>query len=226
MNFRSLSPRKPSLAFLAAALLAGCGGAPSTPSSATAAAQPPASASGIFNKPVRVDSLTNDILMKYDHDHSGRLDLVGGGGVSAPGQTRDERLRKETVRQLVAGKNGRGQKVVYTISTYTRRDLFYAADADRDDRVTRDELLAAIAAFDQDRDQLLSRRGLWGWLTFKTKGEYDKLATAYGEVRLDVQRVELPFEDAAGRRAIEAEGYVEQGTPDDDLKSAWENTGN
>lgn len=217
---------KPSLVLLTAALLTGCAAAPSAPPAASAVSQVPAQAEGIFNKPVRVDSLTNEILAKYDHDRNGRLELVGGGGWTLPGQTRDERLRKETVRQVVRGKDGQIQKFVYTISTYTRRDMFYAADANDNDRVTREELLELVTSFDKDRNESLSRRGLWGWLTFKAKGEYDQLATHYGEVRLDFERREIRFDDVAGRQAVEAEGaIVEQATPEDDLKTAWEKAG-
>ena len=199
-----MSLRRPLLALGAALLLAGCGhGAPAAPAAARAKVVQPVATRGIFNQPVVIDAWLNDALHRYDHDRDGDLDLARGGWFA-----RDERERQETVRQVERDERGQVVRIRYTTYTYTLRDLFYAADRDADRLATRSELTAVLTKFDGDANGELTRRGLWGLITFKPKGEYDHFRAAYGERMADVEHREVDVNDRAEQIAIEREAPV------------------
>lgn len=196
-----MSFRRPLLALLAAATLAGCGRATTTaPAAPQVKAAAPATAQGIFDKPVVIGAWLNDNLARYDHNRDGDIDLARTGWFA-----RDERERQETTRHEERDQQGRLVRIRYTTYTYTLRDLFYAADRNADQTATRAEVEAVLAKFDADANGELSRRGLWGLITFKPKKEYDQFKAAYGERVSDVEHRELDVNDRAGQIAIERE---------------------
>ena len=194
-----------------ALLAAGCGKAPTAvPAPASKAPAATAQAQGIFNQPVVIDAWLHENLTRYDHNRSGAVDLGKTGWFA-----RDERTRQETVRREERDQAGKVVKLVYTTYVYTLRDLWYAADRNADQKATREEIAAVMATFDADKNGELSRRGLWGLVTFKPKGEYDKFRDAYGERVSDVERREVDVNDRAGQLAIEREApLVDQPTRD------------
>ena len=193
---------RPLTLLLALGLLAGCSRAPSPAAPQVKAAAAP-QAKGLFNQPVVIDAWANDALYRYDHDRDGAIDLAKDGWFR-----RDERVRHEIVRTEQRNPQGKLISVRYTTYTYTLRDLFYAADRDVDQRVTRAELIGPIAKFDADANGELTRRGLWGLITFKPKGEYDRFRDAYGERISDVDHRDVDVNDRAGQIAIEREAPV------------------
>ncbi len=192
---------RPLAALAALAMLAGCGrstaNAPAAPRVKTPAV---ATAQGVFNQPVVIDAWLNDALARYDHNRDSDIDFAPTGWFA-----RDERERQETVRREERDEQGRLVRLRYTTYTYTLRDLFYAADRDADRTATRSELTAVLAKFDANSDGELTRRGLWGLITFKPKGEYDRFRDAYGERIADVDHRDVDVNDRAGQIAIERE---------------------
>jgi hypothetical protein len=196
--------RRPLLALLAAAaMLSACGKAPATAPAAPAKAAAAPAAQGIFNRPVVIDAWVTDALARYDHNRDGDIDFRPTGWFA-----HDERERREVVRHDQRDEKGRLVRIRYTIYTYTLRDLFYAADRDADQAATRDEITAVVAKHDGDRDGELTRRGLWGLVTFKPKGEYDKFRDAFGERVSDVDHRDVDVNDRTEQLAIEREAPV------------------
>lgn len=199
-----MSLRRPLLALVALALLAGCGRTTSTaPAAPRVKVASQAQAQGIFNQPVVIDAWVNDALHRYDHNRNGRIDLARTGWFAA-----DERERHETVRHEQRDEKGRVVRIRYTTYTYTLRDLFYTADRDVDQVAERAEVVKAMAKFDADANGELTRRGLWGLITFKAKGEYDKFRAAYGERVSDVDHRDVDVNDRKEQLLIEKEAPV------------------
>ncbi|MNS44526.1 EF hand [compost metagenome] len=207
---------------VAALMLAGCGAQPQAPVAVQASAQD-AQAKGVFNRPVPVTHALNEVFADYDHNRNGQIDLRLPSGYVPPYMTHDERIRKETTRSVERDRDGRITRIIYTTHTYSLQDLFTTADLDRNGVITGEELQGLVVSFDQDHDGQLTRRGLWGWLTRKEKGEYDLYQSQYGESRIDVRRDVIDVRNRAAQEQIEAEAHmVETETPDEDLKSAFE----
>lgn len=142
-------------------VLVGCGAQPSAlPLKQANAAK--AEANGLFNRPVAVLKTVAEILADYDHNRNGQIDIKRPSGFWPPFGGRDELTRRETIRSEERDREGRVVKVIYTTYIYSRVELFYAADADQDGVLRRDELQHVIASFDQDGDGMLTRRGFWG----------------------------------------------------------------
>lgn len=199
-------------------MLVGCGVQPSAPSLSQADAAN-AEANGITNKPVAVLKTVAEILADYDHNRNGGIEIRRPTGFWPPFIGRDELTRKETVRSEERNRDGRVVKVIYTTYTYSRAELFYAADADHDGVIHRDELQDVIASFDRDRDGMLTRRGFWGWVTRKDKGEYDLFVNQYGEQQIDYRRDEFEKWDREGQERMEGGAVmVEAPTPLEELK--------
>lgn len=196
---------RPLTALATLALLAGCGRATvTTPVQPRVKPQATATAQGLFTRPVVViDAWLNDALSRYDHNRDGDIDLERTGWFAS-----DERERHETVRHEERDEQGRVVRIRYTTYTYTLRDLFYAADRDADRTASRKELAAVLATFDANTDGELTRRGLWGLITFKPKGEYDRFRDAYGERIADVEHREVDVNDRKGQIAIEREAPI------------------
>ena len=209
---------KLALILTASLLIAGCGAQPQAVTGAHVASSG-AQAEGIFNRPVKVEKLLAEVLMKYDHNRNGVIELRKPAGFLPPFLRPDERLRQETTRVAEKDRNGRVIRVVYTTHTYTRRDMFYSADTNRDDVVTRQELQALVASFDKDQDGELTRRGVWGWVTRKEKGEHDRLNDQYGEELIETDRREFSPFDAEAMAGFEADHpLVDTVTPAEELK--------
>ena len=205
-------------------LLVGCGVQPSSPLSSQADGAN-AEANGIFNKPVSVLKAVADIFSGYDHNRNGQIDMARSGGFWPPFLGRDELTRKETVRSEERDRQGR-VKVIYTTYTYSRAELFYAADADHDGVVRRDDLLGVVAKFDRDGDGMLTRRGFWGWITRKDKGEYDLFVNQFGEKQIDYRRDEFEKWDIEGQERLEGGSVmVDAPTPLEELKPTSASTG-
>jgi hypothetical protein len=197
-------------------LLAGCGAKPVAPVALQATTP---SAQGIFNRPVQLTDEVNHVFDAYDHNRDGKIEAVAPGGVWSPWVAKDERVRKETIRSEDRDSHGFVVRVTYTTYTYAHRDLFQTADTNHDTSVTREELGKVLAGFDKDHDELLTRRGLWGWITRKEKGEYDLYQGQYGEELIDTHRDVF----GPGHHALEQEAtMVSAPTAAEDLKSAFD----
>ena len=123
-----------------------------------------------------VNHIVTEAMYKYDHNKSGVIDLKRPDGIVNRFKNPDERIRSNTTVNSYSD-----DKLTVSTSVYTMRDLFYAADADRDGKVTRDELMAEVKKFDKDGNGEMTSRGFWGWLTRKPKQELDLFKKEFGE---------------------------------------------
>ena len=89
--------------------------------------------------------------------------------------------------------------------------------------ITREELTLLINGFDKDADGKLTRRGLWGWLTRKEKGEYDLYQSRYGETLVGSHRDVIDVLNTQAQHDLEAVAtMVDTATPSEDLKTAFD----
>lgn len=115
---------------------------------------------------ISINRLAARILGNYDHNRNGAIDLA---------KPKREIERRESMHFADR----------IEISTYTQRKLFEAADTNKDQQVTLDELKAAITPFDENGDGNLETRG-WAW---NPKKEYEKFDDAWGEDRTSVVHI-------------------------------------
>lgn len=129
-----------------------------------------------MGKTLSVNHIVTDAMYKYDHNKNGVIELNRPDGIMNRLKNPDERIRSRTDVNSF-------KEDSLTISTqvYSMRDLMYAADANRDGKVTREELTAQVQKFDKDGDGQMTARGFWGWLTRKPKQELDFFNKEFGE---------------------------------------------
>lgn len=151
MQFKSFVP-----AIVAAALLmAGCSKAPVTTAASMQAAQA-AEAKSVLAHTVSVDWLVNELMADHDFNQNGVLDLTKSKNPFKPSEGSTASLAWEY-----------------------KHKLFVDADADKDGKVTRDELDKKIRSYDVDGDGKLHARGALGALKKEALGELDKLDKDY-----------------------------------------------
>jgi hypothetical protein len=150
MQFKSFVP-----ALMATALLmAGCSKAPVT-TAAMAASSSAAEAKSILAHTVSVDWLVNNLMADHDFNQNGVIDLT-------------------------KSKNPFAQEASTASVTWEyKKKLFVDADADKDGKVTRDELDKKIRSYDVDGDGKMHSRGLLGAAKKQAPGELDKLDKDY-----------------------------------------------
>lgn len=129
-----------------------------------------------MGKVMSVNHIVTEAMYKYDHNKSGVIDLKRPEGIMNRFKNPDERVRSNTTVNSYSD-----DQLTVATSVYSMRDLFYAADADRDGKVTRDELRAEVQKFDKNGDGEMTSRGFWGWLTRKPKQELDLFKKEFGE---------------------------------------------
>ena len=137
---------------------------------------------------ISINSMVADIMVKYDHNKNGQIDLKRPEGLKEKFLNPDERVRSKTSSYVLPDAEGQ-DRITISQQVYTMRDLFYAADANRDNAVTREELEASISKFDENKDQKLDSRGFMGWLKREAKGERDKFNQDFGEKLTDYNSV-------------------------------------
>lgn len=135
-----------------------------------------------MGKTLSVNHIVTEAMYKYDHNKNGVIDLKRPDGIWNKLKNPDERVRSKTDVQSY-----KEDQLTVSTSVYTMRDLFYAADANRDGSVTREELTAEVKKFDKDGNGEMSSRGFFGWLKslFNSKGnpkqELDLFNKEFGE---------------------------------------------
>ncbi|MDB5097342.1 MAG: hypothetical protein JWM80_1763 [Cyanobacteria bacterium RYN_339] len=155
MQFKSTM----SVMIAAALLLAGCGKA--TVTSATAANENAAQAKSILARTVSVDWLVNELMADQDFNQNGVLDLAKSKNILKPSE----------------GSTGAASSG--SIGYEYKFKLFKDADADKDAKVTRDELDKKIRSYDKDGDGKMHARGLLGAAKKEAPGELDALDKDY-----------------------------------------------
>lgn len=141
-----------------------------------------------MSKSISVSAYVNQTLVKYDHNKNGFIDLKRPDGIINKLKNPDERVRSKS---SVTPSFDEDKTVNVTSQVYTQRDLFYRADENHDDKVTREELEKVVKSFDKDGDGQLGFRGFWGWLTRKPKQEGDLFNKAYGEKLTSYSSVDI-----------------------------------
>lgn len=135
-----------------------------------------------MGKTLSVNHIVTEAMYKYDHNKNGVIDLKRPDGIWNKLKNPDERVRSKTTVNSY-----QEDQLTVSTSVYTMRDLFYAADANRDGSVTRDELMAEVKKFDKDGNGEMGSRGFFGWLKslFNPKGnpkqELDLFNKEFGE---------------------------------------------
>jgi Ca2+-binding EF-hand superfamily protein len=108
---------------------------------------------------VSISRLVNSIVNDYDRNGNGVIDLKANG--------RDESyFDKREVRETP-------NETVITDTRYSYDALFLRADADKDNKVTKDEITAVANEFDKDKNGKLTVRSFWDWISGKPEGELD-----------------------------------------------------
>lgn len=150
MQFKTFVP-----AMIAATLLvAGCSKAPAITAAQSTSASA-AEAKSILAHTVSVDWLVNNLMGDHDFNQNGLIDLT-------------------------KSKNPFGQEAGTASVTWEyKKKLFVEADADKDGKVTRDELDKKIRSYDADGDGKMHSRGLLGAAKKQPLGELDKLDKDY-----------------------------------------------
>ncbi len=139
-----------------------------------------------MGKQLSVNHIVTEAMYKYDHNKSGVIDLKRPDGIWNKLKNPDERVRSKTDVNSY-----KEDQLTISTSVYTMRDLFYAADANRDGQVTREELAAEVKKFDKDGDGQMTSRGFWGWLTRKPKQELDLFNKEFGEKMTNYGSVDI-----------------------------------
>lgn len=139
-------------------------------------------------KSISVPSYVNQTLVKYDHNQNGVIDLKRPDGIMNKLKNPDERVRSKS---SVTPSFDPDKTVNVSSQAYTQRDLFYRADENHDDKVTREEIEKVVKSFDKDNDDKLGFRGFWGWLTRKPKQEGDLFNKEYGEKLTNFSSVDI-----------------------------------
>jgi Ca2+-binding EF-hand superfamily protein len=129
-----------------------------------------------------VNDVSERVFAAYDADRNGAIEFRGAD--------RREMTRQQERVEPAGGANpfGTDQRLVRVTSTWTQVSLFVAADTDDDGSVTREEMQAAIAPFDADRDGRLSSRG---WAFWQPPGELERFDRAYAEQLVGIARTPL-----------------------------------
>lgn len=127
-----------------------------------------------------INRVVSDIFLAYDHNKNGVIELerpkAQGGLLSKIGNrlnNPDERVRSNT--------NVYSSEDEIKVSTHvtTRNHLFIAADANKDKKVTPEELKLFISEnYDVNKNGELDSRG---WKFWQPKGEKQKFNKDYGE---------------------------------------------
>ena len=118
---------------------------------------------------IAINRLVSRIISAYDHNHNGVVEL------QKPQREVDRREVRHTPDYI-------------EYSTWTREKLFAAADTNKDQKVTAEELTAQVAKFDTNGDGKLETRG-WVW---NPRKEYEHFEAAFGEELLHQTHVPLP----------------------------------
>lgn len=166
------------------ASLAACGAQP--------APLPPAAHQAVDKQALfsrSVNKLTTDIFVAYDHNKNGVIELerpAGGSFWQRVGSLlfwRDERVRSVTSTYTL------NDELTLTTRVYTRFPLFFAADADHDQRLTMAELHHFIATrYDANGDGTLQARGLTFW---REKNEIERFNSDFGERLMTYREIDL-----------------------------------
>ena len=169
--------------------------------------------------PKLVTSVVARAMTLYDHNRNGRIDLVKPAGLDAI-RTDNEAYRVEW-RALL------GIKDEIVVGAFTMRDLFYAADRNRDNLVTRNELESAIARYDTNHDGLLSVRSFGNWLLARPLAEWGRFKRMLGEERVRVEEFDTRRDLRRRRRAarVDAQRVTLSPAPRERLITVPDNSG-
>ncbi len=116
---------------------------------------------------MRVDHIVRNVLVKFDHDGNGVIDLPTGGARAGATGAADERFRLAKIKHAPGYQR-----------TIDLRDLFAAANTNGDRFVTSDELRNLVSKFDRDGDGALDEGNLFAKMTSLT--EFQQFTRKFG----------------------------------------------
>jgi hypothetical protein len=127
-----------------------------------------------------IQRLVTDIMTNYDHNKSGAIELepfkTSGNFIQKAAQRAknpDERVRSSTNSYTI------GDELTVNSTVRTQHQLFVAADANGDKKVTRQELVKFISEnYDSNKNGELESRGAKVW---KPAEELQKFEKDFGE---------------------------------------------
>jgi hypothetical protein len=126
-----------------------------------------------------IQRIVNDIMLNYDHNKNGVIELERPKATGNMLQRAAERMKNpdERVRSN-STTYSTGDEINISTTVRTQHHLFIAADADNDKKVTRQELLKFVETYDTNKNGELDSRGAKVW---KAAEELQKFNKDFGE---------------------------------------------